>query len=116
MARGQKTGNQLIIPQSYNAMDQFKVEVASELGINPEYKSGYWGNIPARECGAVGGHMVRRMIAAAEQSLIEQTAANVKAGFRTSFGLEPDAARTGTSSAHNLREQQGVGLGQQQQF
>lgn len=53
-------------------MDQFKYEMASELGINPEYKSGYWGNISSRECGAVGGHMVRRMIAEAEKSLIQQ--------------------------------------------
>lgn len=56
-------------PQVYQALNQFKYEVASELGINPEYKTGYWGNITSRECGAVGGHMVRRLIAMAEQQL-----------------------------------------------
>lgn len=82
MAQGSKTSNQRIIPQAAQALDQFKYEVATELGINPEYKTGYWGNISSRECGAVGGHMVRRMIAAAEQSLINQ---------QGGFGLEPDA-------------------------
>ena len=53
-------------------MDRFKYEMASELGINPEYQSGYWGNISSRECGAVGGHMVRRMIAEAAQSLMQR--------------------------------------------
>jgi len=84
VAEGQKRNNRLI-PQAAAALDQFKYEVATELGINPEYKTGYWGNISARECGAVGGHMVRRMIAAAEQSLVDQAAGNVRAGFQQAF-------------------------------
>ena len=67
-------------------MNQFKYEVATELGINPEYKSGYWGNISSRECGAVGGHMVRRMIAAAQQSLVGQGGGTT--GFRGNFPQE----------------------------
>ena len=64
--------NRILVPEARQAMDRFKYEMASELGINPEYQSGYWGNISSRECGAVGGHMVRRMIAEAEQSLMKQ--------------------------------------------
>ncbi|MBO8126034.1 MAG: alpha/beta-type small acid-soluble spore protein [Firmicutes bacterium] len=82
MAQGSDTFNKPLVQGAYKALEQFKYEVANELGINKEYQTGYWGNISSRECGAVGGHMVRRMIAAAEQSLIEQAAANVKAGFR----------------------------------
>lgn len=89
MARGSRSRNRKVIPQAAQAMDKFKYEVASELGINPEYKSGYWGNISSRECGAVGGHMVRRMIAAAEQSLTNQ---------QGGFGLEPDAQQQDTST------------------
>ncbi|NLM41818.1 MAG: alpha/beta-type small acid-soluble spore protein [Firmicutes bacterium] len=70
MAQGANTGKPKTIPQVYQALNQFKYEVASELGINPEYKTGYWGNITSRECGAVGGHMVRRLIALAEQELL----------------------------------------------
>ncbi|HHT42159.1 MAG TPA: alpha/beta-type small acid-soluble spore protein [Firmicutes bacterium] len=72
MTRRRRRSNRLLIPEAKQAMDQFKYEMASELGINPEYQSGYWGNISSRECGAVGGHMVRRMIAEAEKSLIQR--------------------------------------------
>ncbi|NMB39727.1 MAG: alpha/beta-type small acid-soluble spore protein [Firmicutes bacterium] len=94
MAQGSSSSNLKLIPEAYQALNQFKYEVASELGINPEYKSGYWGNISSRECGAVGGHMVRRMIAAAQQSLVGQTPQT--GGFRTGtagFPLEPDAQK-----------------------
>ncbi|MCK9221435.1 MAG: alpha/beta-type small acid-soluble spore protein [Limnochordia bacterium] len=101
MALGQETSrNQPVVTGALQALDQFKYEVASELGINPEYQSGYWGNISSRECGAVGGHMVRRMIAAAEQSLMNQAAS----GQKPRFGLEPDAQGSKISSAHNPAE------------
>src|SRR5690554_1723699 len=66
MAAGQKR-NTALVPGAYQALEQFKQEVASELGIT-NYQ-GYLGDVPSRINGAVGGHMVRRMIAAAEQSL-----------------------------------------------
>ncbi|HEY8497884.1 MAG TPA: alpha/beta-type small acid-soluble spore protein [Limnochordales bacterium] len=102
MAAGQKR-NRPLITQALGALDKFKYEVASELNINPEYKSGYWGNISARECGAVGGNMVRRMIAAAEQTLAQQVAGAAQQAFRASLPLEPDAQR-GATSAHNPSE------------
>lgn len=70
MAQGSSSSNVKVVPQAFQALNQFKYEVANELGINPEYKTGYWGNISSRECGSVGGHMVRRMIAVAEQELL----------------------------------------------
>ncbi len=72
MARRSRKKNRILVPEATDAMNQFKYEMAAELGINPEYKSGYWGNISSRECGAVGGHMVRRMLAEAERSLNNQ--------------------------------------------
>lgn len=72
MARRNRRRNRILVPEAKHAMNEFKYEMAAELGINPEYKSGYWGNISSRECGAVGGQMVRRMIAEAEKSLIQQ--------------------------------------------
>ena len=102
MAAGQKR-NRPLITQALGALDKFKYEVAAELNINPEYKSGYWGNISARECGAVGGNMVRRMIAAAEQTLAQQAAGAARQSFRASLPVEPDAAK-GTTSAHNPSE------------
>ncbi|MBX5463959.1 MAG: alpha/beta-type small acid-soluble spore protein [Clostridia bacterium] len=69
MARGQ--GNRTLVKEAARALDQFKYEVASEIGVTPP-QSGYWGDLPARQCGAVGGNMVRRMIQLAEQNLSTQ--------------------------------------------
>jgi len=66
MAEGQRR-NQVVVPQARQALDQLKFEVARELGI-PNYQ-GYLGDVPSRLNGAVGGNMVRRMIAFAEQHL-----------------------------------------------
>jgi hypothetical protein len=67
MAVGQKT-NTLINPLAAQAMEKFKYEVANELGIQVP-QSGYWGEMTTRDTGAVGGHMVRKMIEAYENSL-----------------------------------------------
>lgn len=85
MGSGQKS-NTPVVQQAYKALDQFKYEVANELGIDQnQIYGGYWGNLTSRDCGAVGGHMVRRMIEAAERSLAEQTMAGVKTGFQSAF-------------------------------
>jgi len=53
-------------------MDQFKYEVARDIGV-PTPADGYWGDLTSRQCGAVGGHMVRRMVQLAEQQLSGRT-------------------------------------------
>jgi hypothetical protein len=69
MAQGQnRSSNSLIVPQAINALDQLKYEVAAELGIQIP-KDGYYGYMATRDTGAIGGHMVRRMIQIAEQHL-----------------------------------------------
>lgn len=68
MGTGQRR-NIAVVPEARPALDQFRNEVANELGVQPP--AGYWGDIPSRTCGAVGGHMVRRMIEIAEQSLAQ---------------------------------------------
>ena len=59
--------NQINIPESKNAMYNFKHEVANELGIN--LKQGYNGDLTSREAGSVGGQMVKKMIESYEKSL-----------------------------------------------
>jgi hypothetical protein len=54
--------NQLINPAALQAMDKFKMEAAQELNVSDDYKSGYWGNMTSRECGSVGGQMVKKMV------------------------------------------------------
>lgn len=41
------------------ALDRFKMESASELGIN--LKQGYNGDLTSREAGSIGGQMVNMM-------------------------------------------------------
>ena len=45
----------------------FKTEVANSLNVN--LKQGYNGDITAREAGSIGGEMVKRMIASAENNM-----------------------------------------------
>lgn len=71
MAQGQKR-NRAVVRGAEKALEQFKYEVAQELGIQVP-QDGYWGDIPTRQTGAVGGHMVRRMIEQAEQQLANQS-------------------------------------------
>ena len=49
-----------------SAMDRFKTEVASELGVN--LKEGYNGDLTSKEAGSIGGEMVRRMVKNYEES------------------------------------------------
>ena len=62
-----KNTNKLNVPQARAAMDKFKMEAASEVGVN--LKEGYNGDLTSREAGSVGGQMVKKMIEAYEQGL-----------------------------------------------
>ena len=55
------------VPQAKEAMDKFKMEVASELGV--PLKNGYNGNLTSAQAGSVGGEMVRQMIKRQEQEM-----------------------------------------------
>ena len=54
-----KNSNKLNVPEAKAAMDQFKMEAASEVGVN--LKNGYNGHLTSREAGSVGGQMVNIM-------------------------------------------------------
>ena len=73
MARGSRRRNRPVVPEALAALDRFKYEIANELNLPSNViNTGYWGNLPSAQCGAVGGQMVRRMIEAAQRSLIEE--------------------------------------------
>jgi len=62
-----KNSNKLNVPEAREAMDKFKMEAASEVGVN--LKEGYNGDLTSREAGSVGGQMVKKMIESYEKSL-----------------------------------------------
>ena len=55
------------VPQAKDAMDKFKMEVASEIGVN--LKQGYNGDLTSAQAGSIGGEMVRRMIKRQEEQM-----------------------------------------------
>ena len=59
--------NRMEVPQAKEAMDRFKMEVASELGV--PLKHGYNGDLTSAQNGSVGGEMVRQMIKKQEESM-----------------------------------------------
>ena len=63
----QSRSNRVEVPEAKAALDRFKTEVASELGVN--LKEGYNGDLTTREAGSIGGEMVRRMVKSYEESL-----------------------------------------------
>ena len=62
-----KNSTKLNIPQARAALDKFKMEAASEVGVN--LKDGYNGDLTSRQAGSVGGQMVKKMIESYEKNL-----------------------------------------------
>ena len=55
------------VPEARAAMDKFKFEVASEIGV--PLKQGYNGDLTSAENGYVGGYMVKKMIEAQQEQM-----------------------------------------------
>ncbi len=60
-------GNKIIVPEAKEAMNKFKMEAASEVGVN--LKQGYNGDLTSKQAGSIGGQMVKKMIQAYETSI-----------------------------------------------
>lgn len=83
--------NKQIVPQSKHVLNQWKYEIAAELGLpvgqgyngfadsefaselggiaTPAYRSESWGHLASRENGSVGGEITKRLIQKAEETL-----------------------------------------------
>ncbi|MCI3921547.1 alpha/beta-type small acid-soluble spore protein [Paenibacillus sp. TRM 82003] len=68
MAKGSGNTNDLVVPGANAALEQMKFEVAQEIGVQIP-QDGYYGHMATRDTGAIGGHMVRRMVQIAEETL-----------------------------------------------
>ena len=55
-----RSSNKAAVPEAKGALDKFKYEVASELGV--PLSDGYNGDLTSRQNGSVGGYMVKKMI------------------------------------------------------
>ena len=59
--------NKALVPEAKEALERFKMEAASEVGVN--LKQGYNGDLTSKQAGSVGGQMVKKMIESYENSL-----------------------------------------------
>ena len=62
-----KSSNSIMNPNARDAMDRFKMEAASQVGVN--LKQGYNGDLTSKQAGSVGGQMVKKMIEAYENGI-----------------------------------------------
>ena len=62
-----RSSNRAEVPEAKEALDRFKMEVASELGV--PLSNGYNGNLTSAQNGCVGGYMVKKMIEAQEKQM-----------------------------------------------
>ena len=56
-----------VIPEAREALNRFKMEAASEVGVN--LKQGYNGDLTSKQAGSIGGQMVKKMIESYENSI-----------------------------------------------
>ncbi len=59
--------SKIVVPEAKEAMEKFKMEAASEVGVN--LKQGYNGDLTSKQAGSVGGQMVKKMIEAYENGM-----------------------------------------------
>ncbi|MGE4484475.1 MAG: alpha/beta-type small acid-soluble spore protein [Oscillospiraceae bacterium] len=61
------SSNNILNPNARQAMDKFKMESASEVGVS--LKQGYNGDLTSRQAGSIGGQMVKKMIQSYESTM-----------------------------------------------
>lgn len=61
------SSNKSVIPEAREGLDRFKMEAASEVGVN--LKQGYNGDLTSKQAGSIGGQMVKKMVEAYENGL-----------------------------------------------
>ncbi len=67
MSNSNSSSNRIVVPEAKEAMNRFKMEAASEVGVN--LRQGYNGDLTSRQAGSIGGQMVKKMIEAYENSM-----------------------------------------------
>ncbi len=61
------SSNKNVVPEAKEALNKFKMEAASEVGVN--LKQGYNGDLTSKQAGSVGGQMVKKMIESYERNM-----------------------------------------------
>ena len=59
--------NKSMVPEAKEAMNQFKMQAANEVGVN--LKQGYNGDLTSKQAGSIGGQMVKKMVESYEKNM-----------------------------------------------
>ena len=59
--------NKKLVPEAKEALNTFKMQAASEVGVN--LKNGYNGDLTSKQAGSIGGQMVKKMVESYENSI-----------------------------------------------
>ena len=76
MTNSTTSSSKVSVPEAREAMNKFKYEVASEIGV--PLKQGYNGDLTSAQNGYVGGYMVKKMIEAQEKAMAQSGSASMK--------------------------------------
>lgn len=80
-----RSSNTAAVPEAKGALDRFKMEVASELGV--PLTDGYNGNLTSKQNGSVGGYMVKKMIEAQERQMSGAAGMGAASGMGATSGM-----------------------------
>ena len=64
--------NKKLVPEAKEALNTFKMQAASEVGVN--LKNGYNGDLTSKQAGSIGGQMVKKMVESYENSIKNNSA------------------------------------------
>ena len=70
MSNNNTNSNKINVPEARAAMEQFKFEVANEIGV--PLKKGYNGDLTSAQNGYVGGYMVKKLLEKQVQMMAEK--------------------------------------------
>lgn len=63
--------NKSLVPEARVALDKFKMEAASDVGVN--LKTGYNGDLTSKQAGSIGGQMVKNICPKQQSTFSRQT-------------------------------------------
>ena len=83
MSSNSTTGNKVNVPEARAAMEQFKYEVANEIGV--PLKKGYNGDLTSAQNGYVGGYMVKNVYPEQRKDFLRYLTVKKKDFFQVTY-------------------------------
>lgn len=68
----------VVLSGAEHAMDAFKMEIADDLGLSAKLRENGWKGMSTQEAGTIGGEMVKRIMVAGEQAILDRFNAGQK--------------------------------------